>query len=1047
MHPGVRRALSAASILTACVIAGAEATPARLVDRLSALAPARTLRARLSIDVAYQPCAAPAANQGAERIVCDARVERRKLMGIAARASAQAGAAPTADALHASALADLLEAASDGEAPDLAIQSLRSAARLSDRPAPVLADLAAALLLRAELAGSARDVVEAIEVSQEAAELEPGNAAVLFNRALAMEQWGLVDRAAAAWRRYREADPGSRWADEAERRAGRLASLPRPSREPRDFSPAAVRRFAADWPQQARQLGFDRLLGDWGAAVLGGDAAAAESALRRAELLGLELRARGRDRTLADAVLAIRQTAGDAPALRLLARGHRAYAAGVAANDRVDFIASRDSFAAATRFVGGSRALAAWSRASYGSALVSTQDTLAARTVLAPLLGGVDTAAYPAVAGRVRWALGTLRLRQGSHQEALESARHGSELLRRAGEEEFAAGAAYSAADAAFSLGANLEAYEEARRALALLRRFAGSRWTSNALSSAARIAGTDEFLRAALTFQEERLAAARHSAAPRKVTAAQTAEAQVARAQVFAALGDRMSAERAAATAATLVARLDSGTFRSWQEADLQLVRARLRLADRPARAVATFDSVVALPITGATVYRLLQALGGRAQARLARGDVDGGLADLDSAAAQIGRESRAVLRASYRSSLLDAATGVFDRIVMLKLARGDTTGALAALEHGRVSFASAAGAAGRPAPGIPRPPPGTLALEYALIGDTLLAWTVRGDDVRLARVTLARDSLARVSERLRVAVARGEDEARLRPQLAWLYEALVRPVAARLGPPETRLTIVADGDVPADLFTALFDSRSGRYLVQDYLLAFAPTLPSEVPAAAPARGSGGDGGVLIAANPAFEPGEHRGLEPLPEADVEADSVAALYSTRVGLRGREVTPEALAAAVPRARVFHFAGHAVFNGDRPDRSYLVLAPGRAGGYGGSLTAGALSGADWSGVRLVVLSACETLPSRRGRSAGFAGFAAALLGAGAGGVVGGSWKVDDRSSRHLMVEFHRAYRASGDGAAALRAAQLKLLGSSDATLRSPTAWAAFRYAGN
>jgi CHAT domain-containing protein len=46
----------------------------------------------------------------------------------------------------------------------------------------------------------------------------------------------------------------------------------------------------------------------------------------------------------------------------------------------------------------------------------------------------------------------------------------------------------------------------------------------------------------------------------------------------------------------------------------------------------------------------------------------------------------------------------------------------------------------------------------------------------------------------------------------------------------------------------------------------------------------------------------------------------------------------------------------------------------------------------------------------------------------------------------MVAFHGAYRRSGNGAEALRAAQIELLRSPDAELSSPSAWAGFRYAG-
>jgi CHAT domain-containing protein len=122
----------------------------------------------------------------------------------------------------------------------------------------------------------------------------------------------------------------------------------------------------------------------------------------------------------------------------------------------------------------------------------------------------------------------------------------------------------------------------------------------------------------------------------------------------------------------------------------------------------------------------------------------------------------------------------------------------------------------------------------------------------------------------------------------------------------------------------------------------------------------------------------------------------------------------------------------------------VLAPTRAGG--GRLGSAEIAGMDLRGVRLVVLSACQTLRGRQGRSGGFAGLAGAFLSAGAGGVVGTVWQVEDGSTQPLMAEFHRAWRASGDGAGALRQAQLHLLRSADPALRNPAAWAAFRYTG-
>jgi len=148
---------------------------------------------------------------------------------------------------------------------------------------------------------------------------------------------------------------------------------------------------------------------------------------------------------------------------------------------------------------------------------------------------------------------------------------------------------------------------------------------------------------------------------------------------------------------------------------------------------------------------------------------------------------------------------------------------------------------------------------------------------------------------------------------------------------------------------------------------------------------------------------------------------------------------------LPRAQVVHYAGHARFDDDRPAASALVLAPPPGGD--GRLDAARIARMDLRGVRLVVLSACSTLRSSSGRSGGFAGLSGALLSAGAGGVVGGTGEVDDATTGVLVTAFHRAWLRGGDGPAALRAAQLRLLRSSDPALRSPAAWGTFRYAGS
>jgi CHAT domain-containing protein len=263
---------------------------------------------------------------------------------------------------------------------------------------------------------------------------------------------------------------------------------------------------------------------------------------------------------------------------------------------------------------------------------------------------------------------------------------------------------------------------------------------------------------------------------------------------------------------------------------------------------------------------------------------------------------------------------------------------------------------------------------------------------------------------------------------------------VEKRLGPPGTPLVIVVDGEIAGVPFGALLDAGRASYLVQDHPLRFAATL-AEAARPAPARDRGGP--ALLVADPAFDPLQYPKLDRLDDARTEVDSLRNMYPRGVVLQDSAATPGALRRHAPGAGVIHYAGHALFDDARPERSALVLAgPDTTGRF----TAEAVSALRLHGVRLVVLAACSTMRAREGRSGGLAGLSGALVAAGAGGVVGSLWDADDELTQPLMLAFHRAFQRSGDPAAALREAQLEALRSRDPARSSPAAWAGFRYIG-
>jgi CHAT domain-containing protein len=933
--------------------------------------------------------------------------------------------------LRTRALLNLLYGDARGQALDRSISALRRAALLTDRPAPVLADLAAALIVRAERAQAPRDLLEAFEAAEGALRQEPRNPAALYNRALALDRFGVVDETAARWRAYLAVDSTSGWGREAARRLGALRSLaPRPLALADNTSAAEVARFAAAAPQEARELGMNRLLGEWGAAVLGGREDGAAALLARAGALGDAVQRQGGDASLADAVRAIR-AAGHRPARDALARAHRDYGAAQALYDAGWYARAEPLFSAAAAAAGTS-ILRPWARLFQSTTAIHNRGAKEAGVrALRAVAAEVDPARYPALAGRIRWSLGNTLVRMDRLEVGLAEVRASARLFEGARERENEGTVFGIVATGYMTLGEPDSAYAAMHRALDLLRPYRAAVRLHSLLAVIVVPVAADGLLRPAIVLQDEGVGVAARTGNP-----IYRIEAGLSRARLLAAAGEVRRGLAEVDSVRRLVGAMDDSTARGWFTADLRETAGMLSLHTAPAAATRALDSAAAY-YSGRTAIRRLPLLVGAAEARLSAADPRGALARLQAAIRILDARRGTTRMEPRRAAVFDAARGVVERTVLLQLAAGDAAGALALMDRARASLAPAGAPA---APHAVRAPPGTVAVEYALVADTLLAWTVRGSAVRVHRAVIDTVRLTRTVEELEARLQARAEEAELRPALALLYEWLVRPLAADLGAAETPLVIVVDGALASVPFPALFDARGARYLVEDHSLRFAVRLGGAAPADPPRAA----GGVLLVADPAFDRREHPLLERLPRAGEEIGRIARAWPGAAVLAGPAATARAFTDALARAQVVHFAGHAVFDDQRPERSYMVLAP--APGAPGAVTAAELAALDLRHVRLVVLAACRTVRAGPSRAAGFTGLSGALLAAGAGGTLGSTWEVDDGLTAALMDEFHRAYAASRDAGGALRAAQLALLRSGDPARRTPAAWAGFRYTG-
>jgi len=1012
-----------------------------LGDLAGELGDVHAVAARLSVGAGYRPCAArPGAGPGLPDMGCAAAREwtaPRGVSRIARRAgeAAREGADPAA--AHTLAVIDLLAERGEGKSVERAIQSLRRVAHTSKHPAAAWADLAAAYLIRAEQQGAPRDLLSAAEAAERALERSPRNRTALYNHALALQRFGLADVAAREWRAYLAVDARSPWAAEARRRLALATAGPvSPAPPPSAGAPlAAYTAYARADPEAARLLGQDRLLGEWGEALLAGDSTRAARALDHAAALGEALRTRaGGDQTLWDEVQAIRARRDGIPLWRLAA-AHADFAAGRALYEGADYTAAEPRLRAAAAAAEGSPALRAWAALFVANVGVFRGEPLRAEAALLALLARADTLRHTALAARLGWAIAGTRVRTDRYEAALEPAATSARLFARAGEPENAATVLSILANAQFKLGDVDAGYATWHGALAAFRPYRASKRLHGLLVAMATAAADDGLPRAAIRLQDESVEVTRRRGEP-----LYAAEARLARARLLPGSGLEAGTRTDIDSARAALRLAGPGAALGWVDADRQQAEGIASLfARHPERAASRLDSAAAYFAGKGVPFRGFPAVVSAADARLAMGDLPGATRRLETALAMLEARRDSIRVEPRRAAIFDDARGVIDRVVLLHLAGNRVSRALEILDRGRASLAPAAPVSGHG--GSLAGPPGEVGVEYALVADTLLAWTVSGARVESFRTVVDTVRLARTVTRLLELLEDGGGEAAAAPLLGQLHQWLLGPLQQRLGPAGTPLVVVADGTLARVPFAALRDRR-GRYLVQDHPTRFAVSLRD----AWRPRRAGRPGRVAVVADPAFEPREHPGLGRLPAAAAEAPAIAGEYGGARVLSGPAATAGAVREVLQWAGVVHYAGHAVFDDERPERSYLVLAPGSGRAASGRLTAGSLGVMRLEQAPLVVLAACRTVNAGQGRAQGFSGLAGGLLAAGAGGVVGGLWEVDDARTRPLMLAFHHHFRVGGDGARALRSAQLQLLASRDPALRSPAAWAGFRYAG-
>jgi CHAT domain-containing protein len=367
--------------------------------------------------------------------------------------------------------------------------------------------------------------------------------------------------------------------------------------------------------------------------------------------------------------------------------------------------------------------------------------------------------------------------------------------------------------------------------------------------------------------------------------------------------------------------------------------------------------------------------------------------------------------------------------------------------------------------------PSTNTALIEYVVKEDKVFLFLIRKKDsvqssipeVNVFTIDISQKVLAGNIERFTGLIA--NRNAGYKESAYKLYELLLKPAQAQLHNVKN-LIIVPDGVLWKLPFQAM-QSSSGRFLLQDYAISYAPSLTvlreMTRQEGRPQQSNSASQMLLAVGNPDVgketsarlkEVYMNAALEPLPEAERQVKALREMYGasqSKIYL-GVEAKEERIKQEAGHYKILHLATHGILNDASPMYSHLVLSQTKgAANEDGLLEAWEIMRLNLN-VNLAVLSACDTAGGRVGAGEGVIGLSWALFVAGCPAAVVSQWKVESSSTTALMLEFHRQLRASARNprlriskAEALRQAALKLLKSRE--YKHPFYWAAFVVIGN
>jgi CHAT domain-containing protein/tetratricopeptide (TPR) repeat protein len=319
---------------------------------------------------------------------------------------------------------------------------------------------------------------------------------------------------------------------------------------------------------------------------------------------------------------------------------------------------------------------------------------------------------------------------------------------------------------------------------------------------------------------------------------------------------------------------------------------------------------------------------------------------------------------------------------------------------------------------------PSDTAIVSYAFLPEGTFAWIYSQTVVRQQRLPISAQEVELLARRFADLCSRPDSNlATVKSESRVLYQKLFEPMEPLLSH-YRHLVIEPDKALWLIPFEALLDAN-GSYLADRFAISLSPGL-DYLAISPPWRGISQESRILIAADPPTS-----GRKPLEDAEEEAKGIARQFRYVQLMRKDDAGYQRIAEHMGDSDVFHFSGHAATS---PDGVGLLL------GDSSVMEASKVRASQFSGLKLAVLSACNSANGATGIFDDRDSLARLLVGAGVLEVVASRWMVNSRATSALMEEFYAQMLSGKDVSFSLRDASRKLRDRGEYT--HPFYWAGF-----